>query len=74
MWAFYAASFLVGLTSSQVPPIFDSKEYTRETSCMWPWAKQIGMPDNLKGKLLIVRFIYEVLRCYDFGKLIKVLG
>ena len=53
MWAFYAASFLVGLTSSQVPPIFDSKEYTRETSCMWPWAKQFGTPDNLKGKLLI---------------------
>ena len=52
MWAFYAASFLVGVTSSQVPPIFDSKEYTRETSCMWPWAKQIGTPDNLKGKLL----------------------
>ena len=51
MWAFYAASFLVGLTSSQVPSIFDSKEYTRETSCMWPWAKQIGTPDNLKGKL-----------------------
>ena len=53
MWAFYAASFLVGVTSSQVPPIFDSKEYIRETSCMWPWAKQIGTPDNLKGKLLI---------------------
>ena len=53
MWAFYAASFLVGLTSSQGPAIFDSKEYTRETSCMWPWAKQIGTPDNLKGKLLI---------------------
>ena len=52
MWAFYAATFLVGLTSSQVPPIFDSKEYTRETSCMWPWAKQIGTPDNLKGRLL----------------------
>ena len=53
MWAFYAASFLVGVTSSQVPPIFDSKEYIRETSCMWPWAKQIGTPDNVKGKLLI---------------------
>ena len=53
MWAFYAASFLVGLTLCQVPPIFDSNEYTRETSCMWPWAKQIGTPDNLKGKLLI---------------------
>ena len=53
MLAFYAASFLVAVTFSQVPPIFDSKEYTRETSCMWPWAKQIGTPDNVKGKLLI---------------------
>ena len=51
MWAFYAASFLIGLISSQAPSIFDSKEYTRETSCMWPWAKQIGTPDNLKGQL-----------------------
>ena len=70
MWAFYAASFLVGLTSSQSPAIFDSKEYTRETSCMWPWAKQIGTPDNLKGKLL--RAFYFVNFVSSFSENISV--
>ena len=44
MLAFFAlTSFLTGMTLCQ--------EDIRESSCMWPWAKHIGTPDNLKGLL-----------------------
>ena len=47
MLAFFAFMLISFLTR----PSLCQEDEREKTSCMWPWAKQIGMPGNLKGLL-----------------------